>query len=127
MQNANTWMIELVDAEKIDEHCFSIIQLQLEGTYYKLKFGITPDDYQKLRYILTYRPFENTGVGPYRYVQASYQKDGVSKDVSLVSIRIQQAKQQKNFILPLGNHCLANLLWFRDIKNKTLLEPFIVE
>ena len=127
MGNVINEMIEFVDVNAVDSQFFAIIRLSLDGTYYTLRFGVLEEDHARLKYILTYRPFESTSVGDYRYFFAlSYQKNGQSGNVSIISVRIEQATQHKQFQLPMGNKCLSNLLWFSEIKDKKILEHFIV-
>jgi|GEM_PF-5507029 len=125
MRDNSTNMIELVDAITVNDLYFSIIKRHLNGADYTLKFGVTKDDYNKLKYILTYRPFENTGVGVYKYFYAgSYQKNGHSEGVSIIYVRVEQLKQHKQFQFPIGNLYLSNLIWFSEIKDKAIFEPF---
>lgn len=126
MNDAITRMIELKDAIKLDNHYFLIIGRYFEGKCYTLKFGILEADYSKLRYILTYRPFENTGVGAYKYFfTLSYQKNGESAGISIITVRVEQLKQHKNFQFPMGNKCISNLLWFHELKDVETMKQFI--
>ena len=78
MRDTSNHMLEIVDAFKDNDLCFVIIKLNLDGEILQLKFGIEPSDYAYVKRILEFRPFENTGVGPYRYFFAkSYSKDSI--------------------------------------------------
>lgn len=120
--------IEIIDAYKIEDNCFSVISLTLNGETFTLRFGVHPEEYSRLRYIITFRPFENTSVGKYRYFTlGNGGKDEHSKNFSLISIRVDQLKQTKQFMLPIGPKYLANIWWFREIKDRKISEPFLLE
>ena len=124
MRDSNDGMIEIVDSIKKDDSYFSIIRISFGNEILMLRFGITADDYSRLKNIVTFRPFENLGAGNYRYYFAnSYSRGDI---VSKISVRVEQSKQHKQFEFPVGNGYVANLLWFGQIKERMVLAPFII-
>ena len=124
MRDSSAGMIEIIDSTKVDDNYFSIIKVCLNNETFVLRFGITPEDYPLIRNIVTFRPFENLAAGNYRYYFAkSYSRGDI---VSKISVRVEQSKQHKQFEFPVGNGYVANLLWFGQIKERTVLAPFII-
>jgi hypothetical protein len=124
MRDSSAGMIEIVDSLKMGDTYFSVIRLSLNDELFTLKFGISADDYSRIRNIVTFRPFENSGAGEYRYYFAkSYSRGYV---LSKISVRVEQLKQHKQFEFPVSKGYIANLLWFGQIKERAILNPFEV-
>ena len=76
MRDSHNDMIELLGAENTKGILSSIIKYEIGGELLKLRFGIISSDYGRLKRILEFRPYENTGVAAYRYFFAlSYRND----------------------------------------------------
>jgi len=108
------------------ETFFSIIQVVLDNECFKLRFGIWETDYYRIKNIVTFRPFENTGVVPYRYFYANSYLKTSSAEHSTISVRVEQLKQHKQFDFQIGIRYISHLLWFQEIKDNTLFEPYII-
>ena len=67
MRDSHNDMIELLGAENAANIFSSIIKHEIGGELLKLRFGIISSDFSRLKRILEFRPYENTGVAPYRY------------------------------------------------------------
>ncbi|MBA2407868.1 MAG: hypothetical protein H0V65_07740 [Chitinophagales bacterium] len=75
-------MIELLEASNKDNIYSAVIRHKIADEELKLRFGIEQADYGRLKRILEFRPFENTGVAPYRYFFAlSYRQDPDNKEL----------------------------------------------
>lgn len=93
-----------------------------------LRFGIELIDYGHLKRILEFRPFEDTGIAPYRYFFAlSYRKDPKNNDLSYIDIRVEQQDQHKQYEFNVSRKYLANILWFNSLKDKSKIEEMIVK
>jgi hypothetical protein len=126
MRDTNENMIEILNATKDNHLCFSTIQLPLNGEVLKLKFGVEPIDYPLIKKILDFKPYENTGVAPYRYFYTkSYRKDSDNELLAYAYVRVEQLKNHKQFEFHIGKKYLANLIWFGEIKDKKIIEKFI--
>ena len=67
MRNTNEEMIELVDTSNKDNIYSALIKHKIADEDLKLRFAIEQADYRRLKRILEFRPFENTGVVSYRH------------------------------------------------------------
>jgi len=83
-------------------------------------------DYGRLKQILEFRPFENTGVAPYRYFFAtSYRNDSDNEDLAFISVRVEQLARHKQFEFNLSKKYISNLLWFSQLKDSKEVENLI--
>ena len=90
MRDSNENMIELLDASKADNIYSSVIRHSINEQNLKLRFGIENSDFYRLKRILDFRPFENTGVAPYRYFFAlSYRDNPDNKNSAFISVRVE--------------------------------------
>jgi len=106
-------MIELLDASKADNIYSSVIRHSINEQDLKLRFGIESSDFSRLKRILDFRPFENTGVAPYRYfIALSYRNNPDNEDSAFISVRVEQLDRHKQFEFELGKKYISNLLWF---------------
>jgi hypothetical protein len=104
----------------------AVIKHTIAGEELKLRFGIEQADYGRLRQILEFRPFENTGVAPYRYFFAlSYGHDPVNEELMHTSIRVEQLDRNKQYKFDVSKKFLANILWFHSLTDKKDIEPMI--
>ena len=60
-------MIELLGVTLEKEVYAALVRLEVDSTFYQVRFGIQVPDNTHLKRILAFRPFEHTGVAPYRY------------------------------------------------------------
>lgn len=127
MRDTNHNMLEILDATKDNGLCFATIRLALNGETLKLKFGVEPSDYPYIKRILEFRPFENTGVAPYKYFYArSYSRDSSNENLANADFRVEQLKNHKQFEFKVGKLFLSNLRWFDETKDKTAFEKLII-
>ncbi len=104
-------MIELLDVSNKDNIYSSLIAHEIEGQKLNLRFGIEPSDYGRLKRILEFRPFENTGVAPYRFYFAfSFRK--LDNNLTEINVRVEQLDRHKQFEFTVGSKYVSNLLWF---------------
>ncbi|TDN98877.1 hypothetical protein DET65_3868 [Sunxiuqinia elliptica] len=104
-------MIELLDVSYKDNIYSSLISHEIEGQKINLRFGIEPSDYGRLKRILEFRPFENTGVAPYSYFFAfSFRKK--DNDLAEINVRVEQLDRYKQYEFTLSKKYISNLLWF---------------
>jgi len=126
MRDTNQNMIELLDVSKENNVFSSLIRHQIHEELYKLRFGILVSDYGRLKQILEFRPFENTGVAPYRYFFAtSYRNDSDNEDLAFISVRVEQLARHKQFEFNLSKKYISNLLWFSQLKDSKEVENLI--
>lgn len=126
MRDNHDDMIELLDTDKSNNIYSSIIQFRINGENLKLRFGIIPSDYDRLKRIVEFRPFENTGVAPYRYFFAfSFKNDPSNTELSFISVRVEQLDRHKQFEFQLSKKYISNLLWFKELTNKDAIEGMI--
>jgi len=126
MRDTHDDMIELLDVENKNNVFSSLILHSINGENLKLRFGILPDDYGRLKRILEFRPFENTGVAPYRYFFAlSYRNDTENENLAFISVRVEQLDRHKQYEFPLTKKFISNILWFNQLTNKTDVEKLI--
>lgn len=126
MRDTNENMIELIDVSKEKEIYSSLIKHQINGEFYKLRFGILTSDYGRLKRILEFRPFENTEVSPYRYFFAqSLRKDSSNENIVHIDIRVEQLDKHKQYEFQISKKFMSNILWFSEIKDKKEIEHLI--
>ena len=126
MRDTNENMIELIDVSKTDNIYSSLIRHRICGEEIKLRFGIEQVDYGYLKRILEFRPFENTGVSPYRYYfTLSYRKDTENNDLAYITVRVEQLKRHKQYEFKISRKYIANILWFNSLTDKKQIEKMI--
>ncbi len=119
-------MIELLDVSKAENIYSSLIRNTINGENLNLRFGIEKSDYSRLKRILEFRPFENTGVSPYRYFFAlSYGPDSENEKIAIISVRIEQLERNKQYEFELSKKYISNILWFNEINDKKEIEQLI--
>ena len=119
-------MIELIDVSKSDNIYSSKIKHAIDNEKLILKFGIEKSDYSKLKRILEFRPFENTGVAPYKYYFAmSYRRNEDDENLGFISVRVEQLKRHKQFEFPLSRKYISNILWFNSLNDKSKIIDMI--
>jgi hypothetical protein len=92
----------------------------------KLRFSIEQADYGRLKRILEFRPFENTGVARYKYFFVlSYGTDPSNNDLIQTSIRIEQLDRHKQYDFVVSKQFLSNIFWFKSLTNKDEVERMI--
>ena len=120
-------MIEILDASQQNNNYSSTIQFIINDELIKLCFGILPIDFGHIKRIIEYRPFENTGVAPYKYFfVSSYRKDSTDLDIAFMNIRVEQLNRHKQFEFKISKKYISNLLWFKQLKNKSEILHLIV-
>ena len=126
MRDTNENMIELIDVSKTDNIYSSLIRHKISDEKLNLRFGIEPVDYGYLKRILEYRPFENTGVSPYRYFFAlSYRKDSENIDLAYIKVRVEQLNRHKQYEFKVSKKYVSNILWFNSLTDKKQVEQMI--
>ncbi len=121
-------MIELLEVSKENNIYAATIQHTIAGELLVLRFGIETGDYSRLKRILEHRPFENTGVAPYRYFFAlSHRNDPTNEALVYTSIRVEQLKQHKQFEFLLSRKLMANLFWFNQLTSKEEVLALMVQ
>jgi len=111
-------MIELLDVNKEKNIYSSTILHKIEGKELKLNFGIEKSDFSRLKRILEFQPFQNGGFGKYRYFFATkYGNHSEQKELSIINIRVEQLKVNKEFEFELSKKYISNLLWLNEIES----------
>jgi hypothetical protein len=119
-------MIELLNVSRVDNIYSSQIRHKISDEELTLRFGIEPIDYGHLKKILEFRPFENTGVSPYRYFFAlSYRNDTGNDKLAITNIRIEQLDRHKQYEFNVSKKYLSNILWFNSLTDKKQVEQMI--
>lgn len=129
MRDTHDNMIEIVSVSNDNNINRATIRLNLEEEILTLQFSIQPEDYGYVKKILTFRPFENTGVAPYKYYFAlSYSKSSESnKESALIDVRVEQLKQHKQFAFEVSRKFVSNLLWFSETNDKSKFKDLIID
>ena len=126
MRDTNEGMIELLGVSDNDNIYSSVIKLKISNEELNLRFGIECSDYARLKSILQYRPFENTGVAPYRYFfSLSYGKKPEKEGLGFIKVRVEQLDRHKEYEFCLSVRYISNILWFRSLKDKSKIEQMI--
>lgn len=126
MRDNNKNMIELLDVSINDNHYFSLIRHTISNEILKLRFGISQSDYVNLKRILEFRPFQNSGMSPYRYFFAlSYRIDDHDRNIIYVHMRVEQLKVHKEYEFKISRKYIANIMWFESLTDKELIEEMI--
>ncbi len=126
MRDTHDGMIEILDANLNEGVYSSLVECLINSELLKLKFSIIASDYQRLKKILQFRPFENTGIAPYRYFfTLRYRKDVDNKDLAFFNIRVEQLDKHKQFEFCISQKYIANLLWINTIHDKKQIENLI--
>jgi len=120
-------MIELLEASKVDNVFSSLIRLKINVETLNLRFGIDSDDYGRLKRILEFRPYENTGVAQYQYYfSLSYHNDPDNSELAFISVRVEQLKKHKQYEFSLSKKYISNLIWINNLTDKKEVEQLIV-
>lgn len=128
MRDTNENMIELVEVSKENNVYSSVIRHEINGEKLLLRFGIETSDYGRLKRILEFRPFENTGVAPYKYFFAfSYCNDSENENLAKIDVRVEQLDSHKQFEFSISKKYISNLLWFNTLTDKSEVEKLIVK
>ena len=126
MRDSHDDMIELLGAENANNVFSSIIQYKINGEILKLRFGIVISDYSRLKRILEFRPYENTGVASYRYFFAlSHRNDSDNENLAFIAVRIEQLDRHKQYEFQISKKYISNLLWFNQLTDKKDVEKLI--
>ena len=126
MRDNHDDMVELLDVENTNNLLSSIIQHKINGEILKLRFGIISGDYSRLKRILEFRPYENTGVASYRYFFAlSYRNDPNDENLAFISVRVEQLYRHKQYEFLLSKKYISNLLWFNQLTDKKDVQKLI--
>lgn len=126
MRDSNENMIELLKASKADNVYSSLIRHAINGETLKLRFGIEQSDFSRLKRILEFRPYEDTGVAPYRYFFAlSYRNNPDNEKLAFISVRVEQLNRHKQYEFELSKKYIANLLWFNELTDIKEIEELI--
>lgn len=126
MRDTSKGMIELLNVSKADNIYSSLIRHKILGETLNLRFGIDPIDYLHLKRISEFRPFENTGVAPYRYFLAlSYRSYPDNNDLAYITVRVEQLDQHKQYEFKISKKYIANILWFKSLTDTKQIEQMI--
>ncbi|MEJ7626160.1 MAG: hypothetical protein WKF35_04815 [Ferruginibacter sp.] len=126
MRDTNENMIELLETSNKDNIYSALIKLSIASEELRLRFGIEHADYGRLKQILEFRPFENTGVARYRYFFAlSYRKDTKNQELVHTAIRVEQLDRHKQYEFVVSKKFVSNILWFNSLTDKKDIEPMI--
>jgi hypothetical protein len=126
MRDSNENMIELLNVSKTDNIHSSLIRHKISGEELNLRFGIDPIDFGHLKKILDFRPYENTGVAPYRYFFAlAYRNDPDNNDLAYTDIRVEQLDRHKQYEFKISKKYIANILWFNSLTDTKQIEQMI--
>ncbi len=119
-------MIELLDTKSEDNTFSSLIGHTINNEPLRIRFQIETSDYGRLKNILQFRPFENTGVAPYRYFFVfSTRKDHENEGLAFINIRVEQLHNHKEYEFSISRKYISNLLWFNSLKDKKIIEKMI--
>lgn len=126
MRDSNHNMLELLSVSKANNIYSSLIKHKISDEEFSLRFSIDPIDFGHLKRILEFRPFENTGVAPYRYFFAlSYRKEPDNNTLVLTNIRVGQLNRHKQYEFTVSKKYIANILWFNSLLDKKPIESMI--
>ena len=128
MRDSNENMIELLDVSCEKNIYSSLIRHKIGNKELKLRFSIVSSDYRRLRYILQFRPWENTGFAKYRYFFfLSFGSDEQNDKLGFITVRVEQLDMHKQFDFIISKKYFSNLLWFNSLKDTELIEEMIEE
>ena len=128
MRDNHQHMVELLEVSRVEGIYSALIQHEIDGQAYKIRFGIKSFDYNKLKRILEFRPFENTGVGAYRYFFArSYRPDAESEELVHIGVRVEQLNRNKQYEFEVSKAFVANIIWFQQLKGAEEIQDLIEE
>ena len=128
MRDNHQDMVELLEVSRKDGIYAALVRHVIDGKDYNIRFGIQSSDYNKLKRILEFRPFENTGAGAYRYFFArSYRPDGTSEKLIHIGVRVEQLNRSKQYEFEVSKAFVANILWFQQLKNTDEIQDLIQE
>lgn len=126
MRDSNENMIELLNVSNIDNVYSSLIRHKILDKELNLRFGIDQKDFGHLKRILEFRPYENTGVAPYRYFFAlAYRNDPDNSELAFTNIRVEQLDRHKQYEFKISKKYIANILWFNSLTDTKQIEQMI--
>ena len=126
MRESNKNRIELLVITKNKDILSALVRQSLNQENLKVRFGINLADYNHLKRILDYRPFENTGFGPYRYYFVlSYRKDNGSSDLCYTNIRVEQLDRHKQYEFKISQKLMSDILWLYAVTDMKEIETMI--
>jgi hypothetical protein len=125
MKHFTNSMIEVLDASLADNNYSSVVQFFINDELVKIRFGILLIDFGHIMRILAFRPFENTGVAPYRYFFVlSYSKEDLG--LAEIAVRVEQLDKHKQFRFKISQKYISNLEWFRQLNSKAEISQLII-
>lgn len=128
MRDNNEGMIELLDISKSDNIYSSLIRMNVSGEYVKVRFGIETSDYNRLRRILEFWPFENTGAGKYRYFfTGGAGKDPDNEKLASIGVRVEQLDRHKQYEFCVSRWYASNIIWFYERTDKKEIDAKMIE
>lgn len=118
MRDNHKNMIELLGASKENNVFSCLIRHQIQGKLLQLRFGIPTKDYSRLKKILQFRPYQDTGVAAYRYFFVwSYRDNPEDESLAFIAVHVEQLDRHKQYEFLLSKKVIANLLWFYKVTN----------
>ncbi|MCY7283563.1 MAG: hypothetical protein LH679_08975 [Cyanobacteria bacterium CAN_BIN43] len=110
---------EIIEAFEQDGQYFGLIQLERDEKQKRFRFQVDRKEYLALRRVLQLRPFDQTPGLKYRYFFVSYAVSPSSKtdSVIMMTVRIEQGQDNKQLKSEAPRSLVANLMWFRELKD----------
>lgn len=118
MRDNHKGLPEIIDAYERGEHYFCSVSITLVTETKVFEFGIDREAYKAVKQILSLRPFEQLSGIKYRYFfspKVRRQLTDLSK--TYCTIRVEQDKKGKEFVVEAPEVLIANLMWFVRVKD----------
>ncbi len=117
MRDNHKGMPEIVDAfidEK--EQYTGVVAIEINDQIQKFGFNVSPAGYRVLKRVLQLRPFDLMPGLKYRYFYVgSYRK--LELPNCEITIRVEQGKDGKEFVVEAPMQLLQNLIWFQGLES----------
>ena len=126
MRDTNDDMIQLLDCSSEGGTYSALVRHKIGGKHYNLRFSIEPSDYPRLKRILQFRPFENSGVAPYKYFFSCSYSFAKGENSGLVAVRVEQAGNHKEYDFEISRRFMSNILWFKTLEDIDPVRGIIV-
>jgi hypothetical protein len=116
---------EILDVVEEGGFAHALVQLEVEGQVRRFRFSVSAEGYRALRRLLQLRPFDKMPGSAYRYFFVSGQRTSARGKPRMI-VRVEQGRNAKQLEVDAPLDLLANMEWWRELRDFKLAEAFAI-